>query len=359
MTSMPSDGTGRPARLFDGVSARDHPVTVTVAAGRIVIVPDDPAAPPECPLEWPLADSHRTAEGRTDRLTVTTGAAPEARLVAVDRALRGTLAPLLGTQAGTTAAHRSAVRWAVALSLVVVLIVTAAGFASLYAAHFLPAGWGGGLSDAMLAQLVEAHPACDKPEGVAALDRLADRMAEVLDGPEPKVLTVRWDLVNAFALPGGRIVLTSGLIERAASPQALASVLAHEVGHVARRDPLARVLRDKLVDVALAAVFGVSLNVGTTGAVASFLLDNSYTRDQEEGADTAALRVLNALDIDPGLGALFFDRLAEADSGLGAVTWLRSHPLSVDRAEKLRRGGTGRGTGMTVDEWRAVEALCS
>jgi hypothetical protein len=202
---MPSDETARgyAARLF-GVSARDHPVTVAVTAGRIVIAPDDPADPPECPLEWRLSECYRTAEGGAVRLTVTTGAAPEARLVIVDQRLRETLPPLLGGRGEATAARRSAIRWAIGLSLVVVLIVTAAGFASLYAARFLPAGWGGGLSDAMLEQLVEAHPACDKPEGVAALDRLADRMAEALDGPAPKVLTVRWDLVNAFALPGGR-----------------------------------------------------------------------------------------------------------------------------------------------------------
>ncbi|GHD63834.1 metalloendopeptidase [Thalassobaculum fulvum] len=357
---MLSDRTARrpSARLFDGVSARDHAVTVAVAAGRLVIVPDEPSAPPECPLEWPLSESYPTAAGRADRLTVTTRAAPEARLVIVDRELRAAVAPLLAARAAENPARHAAVRWAVGLGVVVLLIAAAAGFASRHAAGLLPPGWGGGLSDATLEQLAEVYPACEAPDGIAALDRLATRMADVLDGPRPQVLTVRWDLVNAFALPGGRIVLTSGLIDRAASPQALASVLAHEVGHVARRDPLARVLRDKLVDIALAAVFGVSLDVGTTGAVAGFLLDNSYTRDQEDGADVAAIRILNALDIDPGPGARFFDRLAEADDGLGAVTWLRSHPLSADRAERLRRGGTGGGPGMTAEEWRAVEALC-
>ncbi len=166
---------------------------------------------------------------------------------------------------------------------------------------------------------------------------------------------MRWGLVNAFALPGGRVVLTSGLIAGTDRSEAVAAVLAHEIGHVARRDPLARLLRDKLVDVAVAAVFGVSTGSTGTGTVAAFLLDGSYTREQETAADAVAIAILNDLDIAAGPGAGFFDALARKESGLEGVTLLRSHPLSEARAADLRRRGQGTGTGLTADEWRAVQ----
>ena len=357
---MPSEDTraSGSAGLFDGVTAQDHAVTATLATGRILLVPADPGNPPDCPLAWPLEESHAVGGKAGDRMTVTTRSAPDARLVVRDPALRAALAPVLRGSPGRTDEHRRAVRWAAGLGVAVLLLAATAGLASGYAARFLPAGWGGNLSDRMLQQLSAVHPPCSGREGVLALNRLAAGMADALHAPGPKVVTVRWDLVNAFALPGGRVVLTSGLIEHAGAPQAVAAVLAHEIGHVARRDPLARMLRENLVDVAMSAVFGVSFELGPTGAVAGMLLDNSYTRDQEAGADAAAVRILNALDIDPGPGARFFDRLAAEESGLGAVTWLRSHPLSAGRAEDLRRAGTGRGPGLSAGDWRAVQAIC-
>ena len=350
---MPSEAT-----LYDGVDARAHAVAVRLERDRLVLEPRDRDAPPRCPLDWPLAASHPTAEGRADRLTVTTRLAPDARLVIEDPGLRAAVAPVLNKAARRTGHGRAAARWAVALGGAIVVIVAAAGLLTRYAADLLPVGWGGRLSDGLLEQLAELHPACTGAPGVAALDRLAGRMSDSLGLGPPRVVTVRWDLVNAFALPGGRVVLTSGLIARTDRPEAVAAVLAHEIGHVASRDPLARMLRDKLVDVAVAAVFGVSTGSTGAGTVAAFLLDGRYTREQETAADAVAVAVLNDLDIAAGPGAGFFDDLARQESGLDGVTLLRSHPLSGERAADLRRRGTGRGTGLTAAEWRAVRAIC-
>ena len=64
------------------------------------------------------------------------------------------------------------------------------------------------------------------------------------------------------------------------------------------------------------------------------------------------------IELAAGPGAGFFDDLARQESGLDGVTLLRSHPLSGERAADLRRRGTGRGTGLTAAEWRAVRAIC-
>ncbi|MEQ8397858.1 M48 family metallopeptidase [Thalassobaculum sp.] len=360
---MPSSGEAasagaRPATLFDGVNALDHAVLVTLSGGRIVITPVDTASPPYCPLIWPLKDSYVVTDSRRDGLTVSTRSVPDARLVIDDRSLSASLLPRLNRTAGRSDARRSAVRWAVALGAAVVLIVATAGLASRHAAQLFPAGWGGGLSDGMVSQLSVVHPVCTGSAGVAALDKLATGMTDTLGQPAPKISTVRWDLVNAFALPGGRVVLTSGLIAASDRPEALAAVMAHEIGHAVRRDPLARMLRGRLVDVALAAVFGVSLDARTAEAAVGFLLDSSYTRDQEAGADAVALRLLNDRDINPEPGAKFFDTLAAQETGLAAVALFSTHPQSKERAETLRRHGTGTGPGLASGDWLAVQSMC-
>ncbi len=353
---MPSDPI--PATLFDGVSARDHAVIISVVRDRIEIVPVDFATSPYGPLLWPLADSYRVADGHDNRLTVSTRGAPDARLVIDDRGLRATLAPLLPVAQARTKARRSAVRWSIGLGVAVLAIVATVGLVTRYAAQLFPAGWGATLSDRMLAQMTAAYPMCTGAGGTAALDRLATRMTETLGIAPPKVVTVKWDLVNAFALPGDRVVLTSGLIASSGRPAVTATVLAHEIGHVARRDPLARVLREKLLDVAVASVFGLSVDARSVGAVTGYLLESSYTRDQEAGADAVAVRLLNALDIAPGPGAAFFDALAERQSAVDAIALLSSHPLPGERAASLRRHGVGTGPGLTPDEWQAVRTMC-
>ncbi|EDP65714.1 hypothetical protein BAL199_02779 [alpha proteobacterium BAL199] len=349
---------GRPATLFDGVSALDHAVVVTLSGGRIVIAPTDATSQPYGLLIWPLADSYEVTDSRNDGLTVSALIAPDARLVIEDRSLLADLMPRLSRTAGRSKARRSAIRWAIALGVAVALIVATAGLASRFAAQLFPAGWGGGMSDGMLSQLSIIHPACTGTDGVAALNKLATSMTDTLGLPASKITTVRWDLVNAFALPGGRIVLTSGLIAASDRPEAVAAVMAHEIGHAVRRDPLAQMLRSRLVDVALAAVFGVSINSRTAEAAVGFLLDNSYTRDQETGADAVALRLLNDRDIDPEPGAKFFDTLATQETGLAAIALLSTHPQSKERAETLRRHGTGTGPGLTSSDWQAVQSIC-
>lgn len=361
---MPSD-SGSPstgpwsAILYDGVTARAHSVTVALVGNDIGIEPIDGTERPFGPLVWPVAATYPVPDGRTDRLTISTRSAPDARLIVEHDLPRTRLTNLVGRNAAGSKTHRSAVRWALGLGAAVVVIIAIAGLATRYAAQVFPAGWGGGLADRVLSQITIAYAPCTGTQGLAALDRLATRMAGTLGLPPPRLTVVKWELVNAFALPGGRIVLTSGLIARDDRPEALASVLAHEIGHVARRDPLAHTLRGQLVDVVVTAVFGVSINPGGAAAAAGFLLDNTYSRGQEAGADAVAIEVLNALDIAPGPGADFLDALAARETGIAAVALLNSHPQSKERAAGLRRNGTGSGPGLTPDEWQAVRTACN
>ncbi len=135
--------------------------------------------------------------------------------------------------------------------------------------------------------------------------------------------------VNAFALPGGELVVNSGLIEAAKQPTEVAAVLAHEMGHVTHRHGLER------IGQSLGIVGAVELLLGDVGGLAATAKElftlaavNNYSRAQEEEADIAAVTTLHAAGLDARALSDFFTRMkAEATPlDVEALNWLSSHP---------------------------------
>src|SRR5438067_7122963 len=102
-------------------------------------------------------------------------------------------------------------------------------------------------------------------------------------------------LPNAFALPGGRVYVLSGLLAQAQSPDELAGVLAHEFGHVVRRDALRRLIRDGGTSFLVGLMFGDVTGSGAVLMAGRALLSASYSRDDERGADGFAVMVMHRL----------------------------------------------------------------
>ena len=142
---------------------------------------------------------------------------------------------------------------------------------------------------------------------------------------------------NAFAVPGGQLLVTSGLLEQAGSENELAFVLAHELGHVAGRDPLRALGRGLLVSLALAAVGDTES--ASVAASAAQLGERSYSREQESAADRFALALVDAEYGHVGGATDFFRRLGDDHDG----GWLSTHPRSADRSAELERLAAARG----------------
>jgi predicted Zn-dependent protease len=170
------------------------------------------------------------------------------------------------------------------------------------------------------------------------------------------------EIVNAFALPGGYVYVTRGLIALADNEAELASVLAHEIGHVTARHSAQRYDRAQLGSIAagVATILGGVLlgdvgaqlgqQVGGLGAAAYV---QSYSREQEFEADQLGVRYLGRAGYDPQAMASFLDKLRAKDElaragrrgGSGVPSFLASHPRAADRVARVAReagGGTGR-----------------
>ena len=195
-------------------------------------------------------------------------------------------------------------------------------------------------------------------EATLAVNLIVDRLKAAMPDKrfDFKVSVQRNKEVNAFAAPGGLIVVYTGLIAEAGSAEEVAGVLAHEMAHVTRRHSM----RQMLYAGGLLPLAGML--VGQPDAAVLFdglgqLSELRFSRTQEEDADRAGFDALVAAGISTEGMARFFDRLAETSGA--PPSFLSTHPSSTDRAAAIRGRANALANAkpkpLAVD-WAAVQA---
>ena len=165
------------------------------------------------------------------------------------------------------------------------------------------------------------------------------------------------DSINAFALPGGIIVVNSGLLNATDTPEELAGVIAHEISHVELRHGLSSMV--KHMGVATLWTLALGDFSGLLGSEAALqLLSLKFSRDAETEADNGGFNRLLAAGINPSGMAAFFDTLSE--QGAAIPQWMSTHPASDNRADALRQRANAAGRefenlGLRFPTWPPVE----
>jgi len=189
------------------------------------------------------------------------------------------------------------------------------------------------------------------------LHDLTRRLAQAAGIGRPVPITVVNDMtVNALTLSGGRIVVFRGLIARADDADEVAAVLGHEMGHVARYDPEAALLRE----LGFSAVLSMVGHGDASGLrYGRNLLSLSYSREAETAADEAALRYLATAGMNPAGLARFFAVLDRLQGGADAavIPWLATHPPTALRRQRAAIAASG-GPAMDDADWWAVRRVC-
>jgi len=139
--------------------------------------------------------------------------------------------------------------------------------------------------------------------------------------------------INAFAIPGGHVVVFTGLIEAADSAEEVAGVLAHEAEHILQRHSLKGMVHQFGWRLVLSLLVG-EVGGGQIGEMAAQLQVLRFGRDQESQADLKGLALLKEAKIDPKGMITFFDRLSKKEGA--SIALLSTHPASAERAEALR-----------------------
>lgn len=159
--------------------------------------------------------------------------------------------------------------------------------------------------------------------------------------------------VNAFCLPGGKIIVFTGLLKLSKSPEQVAGVLSHEMSHAIKRHGLRRVMESAGVVVA------IEIMAGDVGGLASLGVElaksaalNNYSREAETEADVTGVRMLHAAAVDPLELADFFEMLKEQKPDFpAAIKWLSTHPQHDERIATIR----GELANLPAQQYRDLE----
>lgn len=185
-------------------------------------------------------------------------------------------------------------------------------------------------------------PASTDPATRAYVNCVADAIVRELEQPyasqDWEVVVFESDQINAFAMPGGRIGVYTGIFKVAENPDQLAAVIGHEVAHVTQRHALERVNREMTTQV---GVIGANAALGGGRATGDLLsmgaklgLSLPYGRGQESEADTVGLKYMAAAGFNPAQSIDLWKNMEKKDK-LGPPQFLSTHPSSDSRIRDL------------------------
>jgi predicted Zn-dependent protease len=168
---------------------------------------------------------------------------------------------------------------------------------------------------------------------VAAMDTMVSSIcsANAIPRDHIKVHVFRADVVNAFAMPGGHLVVNSALIEDCKNPEQLCGVLAHEIAHIELHHVMKKLVREVGMSVLVNITTGGG-DGGQIGEVVGSLSSKAFDRDMEREADMKGLDYLVNAHIDPHPFADFLYLTGDGESE-EAFEWLSTHPSSKERLE--------------------------
>jgi beta-barrel assembly-enhancing protease len=178
------------------------------------------------------------------------------------------------------------------------------------------------------------------------LNLIGQALAQVSDTPEIflgyRVLILNSDEINAFATPGGHIFITKGLLRCCRTEDAVAAVLAHEIGHIQLKHGIQAIKQERFIEFGktiVTEIGGEKLLETFGGAIGDFtnmMINTGYSRPFEYAADDLALTVLRRLGYDPnGLVEVLMvmeKKLKPEEAGFG-----KTHPPPQDRIEKAQK----------------------
>jgi Zn-dependent protease with chaperone function len=355
------------AHFSDGRTAARRRVTVRLGEVALVIEPqvgDDGRA-----LSWAFDDLRLVDQVRAGQpLRLINGAQSDARLSFADDAV---LEPLLARapylRPSGPLGRRPGLRlaqWSAGVGAVLAILFIGLPRAAEPVAALMPLSWEEALGKQVVGGFAAHNKFCNRSTGGAALDRLTDRLAATIDSRYSfRVAVADAGPVNAFAAPGGYIVLYRGLLESAGSSDEVAGVLAHEIGHVVARHGTESIVRAAglaaMVQLLLGDPSGL-LGIGVAGG--EMLLSLTYSREDEAEADAIAVSMLNAAGIGTAGFANFLQRTARTketaggDSGMG---FLSTHPRSAERAAAVGAEAVPGGPAMTETDWWELRKICA
>lgn len=343
-------------RFYDGQTARPHDVDFGVSGDVLILRDRQSHRQLTC---WTIAEMRAVDSNVLNgEMTFRHGLYPEQRLILSATASRDRLLDQATHLRHWKRYERLVVGrtiGALALGGLAIILGCYFGLPKLAVAlvDHMPQEWDSKLGDPIRRSILHQKASCTGAAGQAAIDQLGARLQPPTIATLPLTIdVVQVEDINAFALPGNHIVVFAGLIAKAETPEMLAGVLAHEMGHLEMRHPT----RGVIEQMGLAAAINLLAGNNAISNLGQVMAGLSYTRDMERQADERAIALLHRADIRADGLAGFFEVLKREEK-LHLPALLSDHPGLDDRVSATKQDASG-GPAMSAADWQAIKSMC-
>jgi Zn-dependent protease with chaperone function len=349
-------------RFFDGKQLQPINVQVEVTAYGITILPSDN----ENPVHW-TANQLQLMEPAFENRPAVIGSKSMlgARLIITDKDLYQQILAIIPKSnikhSGVQHPWRKIGILVCSTILLILGLLWIIPKAAPTVARMIPESWDDKLGQYLINDLAKKHDECVDPKGIQALQKLTNKITSSLKLEKPldiKVIQMGKENINAFAVPGNHIVIFSSLLDFADTPDEVAGVLAHEIGHATEHHPTQGLIRKVGIDLILTGAFGSSADYATT------ILHLKYSRNDEQQADDIAIKLLNESNIDTKGFVNFFEKLAQEHNILSEheeiLQYFSDHPGLMERVQYIqsKTKNTKHEPSLSAQDWQALKGIC-
>ncbi len=355
---------------LDGQSATRHPVTIqAMQSGLQITRAGEPT------IIWPYAQIRQTQglyEGEQVRLE--RGHGGHEAIIVPDQSFGTELRALLPHATGhihDPSRRGNRVRWTFvaglgAIGLGAALYLWGIPALAWAVTPWVPISWEKTLGQTVMTRMDLEDRRCKNPLLNEAMQVMLDRLeAAARANPyQIKLMVTNNPFANAYAVPGGYVVMFHGLIKVSQRPEQVAGVLAHELQHIYQRHSMRMIIEHTSGSLLLGALvgdFSSAMAIGLEAAHTIGLL--RYSRGHEREADLKGMELMARAGIDPRGMVEFFEILSREGPQLPAfIDYVNSHPSSQARIDYLKKlAGT-----LAVDaeplmkesDWEDLKQLC-
>ncbi len=369
------------ASYNDGITSRSQPVKLQITSTDLVIEATNGAV-----LDlWPIDRVHLVE--RPDigsRIRLRYGHDRDDRITLDDNddlnALQQLLPNLNQLTPGFHRHWRPILFWSAGTILSVLLVVLVMiPFASKLIVKNIPLHYEKVIGAAVLGQVINLFAkvesvsrdeiVCNNETTMPIIEQITENLSIFPGFPKDiKITVLNADMVNAFALPGGHIILLQGLLDFVESGDELSGVIAHEIAHIMKRHPLQSAIEDAGITALISLIVGDVSGAIVIAGLSSAYLTSAHSREDEREADRLGISMLKKAGINPKPMADFFVRLEkkekEEKKWADVLDFLSTHPQSEERAKlsekeaALDPSNTKRHSKISKEELQIIKSIC-
>ncbi|MCY3868391.1 MAG: M48 family metallopeptidase [Gemmatimonadetes bacterium] len=265
--------------------------------------------------------------------------------------------------------HRTALTVLSAVAIIVIgLVFYFRGIPTLtdLVVVYLPVRWEEELGAQVVSLLAPENRRIDDPDCQKAIEGIADLLLKTEQSSpyHMHIILKRDPIINAFAAPGGYIVIHDGLLKKTKSPEELAAVLAHEIQHILQRHSTRAILRELSIGMLLSALSGDAGGLHYALETVHTLGGLRFRRQDEAEADQKGMQMLQKAKIDPKGMVVFFETLKKEVGDIPRfLSYVSTHPRTEERIERLKQiadQSDYESVALLPDtDWSEIQKMCA